>query len=236
MLRIVVNRLRCVFAVLIFELRILRWCGLRLFLRSMVHQLYWQRIFLVTIGQLDAPRPSSSFQCTASLASPDDIDELFGNLHQESPEGRYQLIDRKYYHEVGLGDCYVTRANNTNEICTVRWVVTPEHVKRLGWEDRYPLEDDEIMFENLYTFEKYRREGARTASSLQMKKIVLQQGFKRNKGNIEETNIPQREWGKKAGNKVCERILERHFLFRITRKTLERYDPPIPMADLTDIE
>ena len=236
MLRKTASKIQRTFSVVSFGLRILRWCGPRLFLRKMAHQLYGRTIFLSTTGQLDDPRPQSSFQCTASLATPDDMDELFHKLHHESPEGRYQLLVRKWYHERGLGDCYISRAADNNEICTVRWVVTPEHIKQLGWEDRFPLEEDEIMFENLYTFEKYRREGARTASAVQVRKIVRQQGFKRTKGYTDETNMPQRQWGEKTGSKVRARILERHFLFRVTRKTLERFDPPIPMADLPDIK
>ena len=113
------QKVKRTFIIVIFGLRILRWCGPRVFLRKMANQLYGRTIFLVTIGQLDAPRPPSSFQCTVSLASPDDVDELFRGLHHENPEGRYQLLVRKWYHERGLGDCYVTRATATNEICTV---------------------------------------------------------------------------------------------------------------------
>ena len=229
MFRKMAKRIKRAFTVVIFGLRILRWCGLRVFLRKMANQLYGRTIFLMTTGQVDAPRPASAFRCTTNLASPDDAEELFGKLRDESPDGRYQLLVRKWYHERGFGACYISRTTDTNEICTVRWVVTPEHVKQLGWEDRFPLAEDQIMFENLYTFEKYRREGARSASALQVRKIVQQQGYKRTRGYTDETNIPQLNWGEKTGNKVYARILERHFLFRVTRKTLEQYDPPIPM-------
>ena len=229
MFRNVARRVERAFTVLIFGIRMLRLCGLRLFLRKTVNQIYGRTIFLVTTGQVDAPRPASEFRCTTNLASPDDTKELFRELRHESSEGRYQLLVRKWYHERGLGDCYITRTIDTNEICAVRWVVTPEHVKRLGWEDRFPLAEDEIMFENLYTFERYRREGARTAAAHQVRKMVLQQSFIRNRGYVDETNIPQLKWGEKTGGKVRARVLERHFLFRTTRKTLEQYDPPIPM-------
>lgn len=223
------TKVRRAFAVVRFGLLILRWCGPRLFLRKMAHQIYGRTIFLVTKGPLDEPKLPSSFQCTVSLASPADVEELFSRLHHESPEGRYQLLVRKWYHERGLGDCYITRAADTNEICMVRWLITPEHVKRLGWEDRFPLEEDEYTSENIYTFKRYRRVGAGKASSILMTEIIRQLGFKRYKCYTDETNILTLKWSERAGDKVYERILERHFLFRVTRKTLAIYAPPIPM-------
>lgn len=216
-------------AIIRFGLLILRWCGIRLFLSQLAHQLYGRTVFLVTIDELEKARLLSDFQCTVKLASPDDIKELFDGLRTENPEGRYQLLVRKWYHERGFGDCYITRASDTNEICVVRWMVTPEHVKQYGWEDRFPLNEDEIMLENVYTFERYRREGARAASNFQVKQIALQLGHKRTRGYSDETNIPQLTWGEKAGNKVYAKILERHFLFHVTRETLETYNPPILM-------
>jgi hypothetical protein len=155
--------------------------------------------------------------------------ELFGMLRTESPAGRYQLLVRQWYHERGFGDCYIARAVDTNEICGVRWLIKYEHVKQLEWENRFPLDEDEYISENAYTFEKYRRVGSSVAASNMMKEIVSQLGLKRNKYYVDETNIPSLKWCEKAGDKVSERVLESHLLFRIDRKTLERYDPPIPV-------
>ena len=54
-----------------------------------------------------------------SLASPENVEELFSKLCYESPQGRYLLLGHKWYHERGFGDCYVTRATDSNEICFV---------------------------------------------------------------------------------------------------------------------
>jgi len=48
--------------------------------------------------------------------------------------------------------------------------------------------------------------------------------------------VEQRRHQEQDGALVRERIIERHFLFRVTRKTLERYDPPIPRVALQDIK
>ena len=230
MFRTVVIRVRRAIAILIYGLQILRWCGLRLFLNKMAHQLYGRTIFLVTTGQLGTPGISSSFQCTVGLASPDDVEALFSKFRHESPEGRYQLLVRKWYHERGFGDCYIARAADTNETCIVCWFVASRHIKQLRWEDRFSIEEGEIMIENVYVFERYRGTGAHATFGYLVWEIARQLGYRSRKAYIDETNIPQRRFMERNDSKVCARILERHFLFHITRKTLERYNPPIPMT------
>ncbi|UCB42558.1 MAG: hypothetical protein JSV77_08895 [Dehalococcoidales bacterium] len=232
----IATKARRVFAVVHFGLLILRWCGFRMFITKTLHQLYGRTVFLVTTGQLDNPLPPSDFKCTVKLASPNDVKELFSGIHTESPEGRYQLLVRKWYHERGYGDCYVTRTDDTNEICHVRWVVTAKHVRQTGWEDRFPLDEDEAMAENQYTFERFRRGGGRRATALQLREIVRQLGYTHSRGYTDVTNIEQRRHGENISAMVRARILERHFLFRVTHKTLEQYDPPVPMITLRDIK
>ncbi|UCB43347.1 MAG: hypothetical protein JSV77_01485 [Dehalococcoidales bacterium] len=224
-----VTRARRVFAIVRFGLLVLRWCGLRIFLRKMVHQLYGQTVFLITTGQLGNLGLSSSFQCTVSLASPDDVEELFSKLSQESPEGRYQLLVRKWYHELGFGDCYVSRASDTNEICVVCWFVTSRHIEQLRWEDRFSIEEEEIMIENVYVFERYRGTGAHATFGRLVWEMARQLGYRYRKAYIDETNIPERRFMEKNNSRVSARILERHILLCVTRKTLERYAPSIPM-------
>jgi hypothetical protein len=230
------RKVKNAFTVVRFGLLILRWCGLRIFVSKTLHQLYGRAVFLVVAKQVDREQLPSDFKCTVSLASPNDMKELFSALRTESPEGRYQLLVRKWYHERGFGDCYIVRAVDTKEICGVRWLITQEHVKQLGWEDRFPLEEDEYISENAYTFENYRRNGSAVAASNIIKDIVNQLGFKRYKYYIDETNIPSLKWSKRYGDKASERILESHFLFRISRKILEQYNPPVPVEAPPDSE
>jgi len=99
----------------------------------------------------------------------------------------------------------------------------------MGWEERYSLDEDEVMSENNYTFERFRRKGVSRATAIQIREIMLQLGYRHRREYTDETNIAQLRNEEKSGNMVRERILERHFLFRVTRKILERYDPPIPV-------
>ncbi|UCB42936.1 MAG: hypothetical protein JSV77_10905 [Dehalococcoidales bacterium] len=190
----------------------------------------------MTARDVDSHQHQSDFKCIVKLASPDEVKELFNGLRTESPEGRYQLLVRKWYHEQGFGDCYITIADDTKEICAVRWLITPGHIRKLGWEDRFPLDEDEVMDENLYTFERYRRKGVRLASASPMRKIVLQLGYTCYRGYTDVTNKEQRRHQEQEGSPISAILLERHILFRVTRKILERYDPPIPRTAFPDIK
>ena len=152
-------------------------------------------------------------------------------MSQESRKSRYQLLVRKRYHECGFGDCYIARTSDTNEICYAGWIVTSKHIKDIGWENRFPgVKDDEVLIENVYTLEKFRRKGVQRASSRQMHEICKRRGFRRSISWVDQKNIPQLIAGPNLGLRVFERVLERHILFRVRKKTIERFNPPVPIT------
>ena len=199
-------------------------------LLKLTHQLCSTTVFIGVTGRLDKSYSPSSVRCVVSLASPEDMEEFFGNTKYESREGRYQLLVRKWYHERGFGIPYVTRFGETNEICHICWVVTSQQIQQVGWEKRFPrYEGNEIMTENVYTLERYRRKGISAAAYRQLVKMLLLQGFEWDKGYIAADNTPQLLANRKDDGLAFEKVLERHILFHVTRKTVETYDPPIPV-------
>ena len=155
--------------------------------------------------------------------------EVFGQIRSESNEGKYQLLVRKWYHQRGIGIPYVQKTLDTNEICCVRWMVTAEDMRKTGLNDKFPeLEEDEFMLENVYTFERFRNQGVQTSSK--MSEITQSMGLTRIISQVAEDNVIELRALRRWDSRIFERVLERHFLFRVTRKTLEKYDPPIPVT------
>jgi len=68
-----------------------------------------------------------------------------------------------------------------------------------------------------------------------LREIIRKLGFKRAKAYIDETNISSLKMSEKSGDKVCERVLIRRFLFHDTRKTLQRYDPPVTASEALEM-
>ena len=212
-----------------YGLLILRLAGLRVTLQKLGHQLYGRTTFLFVTKSLDAPLPPASFRCTLVRASAEDVREFFRGVGRESRPSRYQVLVRRWYHERGFGDCYVAKAAHSNEICATIWMVTPKHIAELGWEERFPLNEDEVMFENGYVPERFRRQGVETAAIVQAVQIALDLGSKHRVAFVAEDNIPQIKSSHKQGERLRSRVLERHFLFRVTRRTIEEYDSPVPI-------
>lgn len=142
----------------------------------------------------------------------------------------YELLVRKWQHERGLGTCYIARITDTNEMCNIRWLVTSKSAREAGLEHRLPpLKEDEASMENVYTLERFRRKGIQTASARQVEALARAQGFRRVVSQVAADNIPSLRSNRSRGHKVRERVLERHLLFRVTRRTLDRFDPPVPI-------
>lgn len=227
------TEIKRLFDILRFGLLILLYTGPRVALQKLAHQIYGKTIFLGLVTQLDkidASSPSTEL-CIAAPALSHDVEEFFKNIRAESIEGRYQLLVRKWYHKRGLGKCYITRTSDTNEMCNIRWIVTAKDMIEAGFVGRLPeLKEDEANMENVYTLERYRNRGIQTASALQVRQIVKEFGFNRTVGQVAEDNIASLRSNKKRGGQVFQRVLERHLLFRVKRKVIERYEPPIPIT------
>ena len=226
----IITRAMRAFTVLRFGLLTLRYIGLRITIQKLGHQLYGRTIFYGTVKRLDDPPQQYMFDCYTTLASSEDIDEFFSNVNSESNEGKYQLLVRKWYHDRGFGDCYVTKAKGTDEICAARWVVTKKHLEEMGWEDRFSnLDDKDVLRENVYVLERFRRMGVQQSGSRDLNQICLEMGFTHAKGWVAEDNTPELRSCLKNNWLAFEKVLERHILFHVTRKTIETYYPPIPV-------
>ena len=230
--RSVSNRASRAFAVIRSGLLILQKAGLRIFLQKLGHQLYSSTVFLFMEKEPDDndAYPPSLHQCVVTPASPEDVEEFFQKMVYESEESRYQLLVRKWFYESGLHNCYIARTSDTNEMCHIRWMVTSRDMRETGYEIRLPtLKEDDVLAENAYTLERFRGRGINTAAARPIDEIYRKQGFRRIMSYIDENNIPSLKTSKKRGNKVFERVLERHILFRVTWKMIERFDPPVPI-------
>ena len=224
------TRIRRAFAVLRFGILVLRYAGLWAAIQKLGHQLYSRDVFIGTVKRLDDPPSQYTFNCYVALASLEDIYEFFSNINSESSDGKYQLLVRKWYHERGYGDCYVTKVKGTDEICAARWMVTKKHLEGMGWLNLFSeIGDKDVLLENVYVLERFRRMGVQQSGSRYMNEICLEMGFTHAKGWIAEDNIPELMACLKDDWLAFEKVVERHFLFRVTRNIQERYTQPIPV-------
>jgi hypothetical protein len=209
----------------------LRIAGPRVFLRQLRHQLYGRTIFIRTGRELrEWSMPVSGVNCYVRFATPDEVDEFFRKMDQESPESRYQLLVRRWFYESGFHRVIIAWTADTHEMCNIRWMVTARDMRDTGFESRLPpLREDEVNFENVYTLEPFRGRGIQNESVFQAGEMARMLGYKRTAGQVAEDNIASLKSNRKRGSHMSGRILERHLFFRVKRRTLESFDPPVPI-------
>lgn len=224
------KRIRRAFAMVRFGLLLLRRNGLRFTLQKLGHQLYSRALLVGVVKKLNEPPEPSTFECYQVRASPEDVEEFFANVDSESSEGQYQLLSNQWHHERGFGDCYVTKVKGTGEVCAAQWMVTAKHLQEMGWEKRYPgLSSTDVLLENIYVLERFRGMGVQRSGYPEMANICLEMGYTHARGWVADDNYPELAASLKSNWLMYERVVKQHVLFRVARRTVERYDPPVPV-------
>ena len=206
-------------------------------MQKLWHQLFSKTVFWGVVTGPEPPSRPAKFPCITVPASPEDMKECFDNIKLESKDGKYQLLVRKWYHERGFGTPYVTKTLDTKEICQVSWMITSGDLEQSNLRNLFPeLKENEVMFENIYTIERFRRLGVQASTAHQIHAIRMSKGMLWTKGYVATDNIPELRFGQQRGSQIFEKVSERHFLFHVTRKTLATFDPPLAIAELLDSE
>ena len=115
-------------------------------------------------------------------ASVEDINEAFQKIRTESRGSAYQLLNRRWLHECGCGTWFTARTTDTNDLCYFQCIISPEDNEKLekGFRNLFPkLNQEEILFEGAYTFEKYRRNRIAGSIMFDLMEMYKNRGFKR---------------------------------------------------------
>ena len=80
-------------------------------------------------------------------------------------------MSRRDFLESGIGTCYLFALTLEGKPCYVQWIVGPKDND--AFQERvhgiYPrLKPDEVMFEAVYTFESFRRQGIMSCAMAQI--------------------------------------------------------------------
>lgn len=126
------------------------------------------------------------------LASPQDMEESFQKASTESKESARLLLSRKWLYHRGLRNWYIARTVATDEPCFIQGVIQPEEnefieARLKNWFPR--LQEDEILLEGAYTFEKYRGNRLHPVVLADILDIYCKRGFHRVITYIEKNNI-----------------------------------------------
>ena len=166
-------------------------------------------------------RVSSSLQYVLRQASEKDVKELLAKAKAESKESVHELIQRKWFYECGFRDCYAARIADTGELCFVAWLISAKdsNLVKQGFNSRLPsLEEDELLLENCYTFEKYRGNNIMSSVLSELWELARNKGFKRLITYVRPDNVASLRVFEKLRLRKFEEILELKLFFFTRRK------------------
>jgi ribosomal protein S18 acetylase RimI-like enzyme len=210
--------------------RVVRYAALQLelggpkpFFTQLKRQVYNKNLFLGLEENLDTngKRIPSNLTYSLQQASEKDMEDLLAKAKSESKESVHELIERRWFYECGFHDCYVARTADTGELCFVAWLLSAKdnNLVNRNFKNRLPrLEEDELLLENCYTFEKYRGNSIMPSALLKLWQLARNKGFKRIITYVRKDNKSSLRAFEKLGLRKFEEIPELKLFFFTRRK------------------
>jgi len=206
-----------------YAILLIRIEGPILFFSHLKGQIYHKYAFVSLQKNLDTkslPLPCE-VKYSLHLASEEDMQEMLELARAEGKESAYELIGRKLFYDSGFRDCYVARSADTNELCFIQWMISPQVCQGLyrDFGNMLPmLESTDLWMENSYTFKKYRGKKLYPSALVDLAQIARDKGFKRILTYVREDNIASIKGCERAGFQIFGRGTEVKFLFPTRRR------------------
>ncbi|UCB43080.1 MAG: hypothetical protein JSV77_00065 [Dehalococcoidales bacterium] len=206
-----------------FAILLIRTGGFRVFLHQLQRQIYSRTTYYAMVKNLDTDitKVEAKIQYTLQLASKEDMDDVLNRVRFESKESTHELIQRIWFYESGFDECYIAKAADSGEPCHIHWMLfpRPDELRKRGFRGRLPiLQEDEVLGENAYTFEKYRGYRLAAAAGADMYEIARSRGAKRWIGYVREDNIAMQKSEERSGFQKFGEMHELKLLFFTMRK------------------
>ena len=192
--------------------------GLRVLVKQLWRQVYSTATYIGLEKGLDTKSGPvlCALEYSLQLASKDDMKEVLEEAKTESSESAHELVQRHWFYESGLHGCYIARTVASGALCHMQWLVSAkdELVIHRGFKNRLPrIKADEVLVENVFTFEKYRGSGLMSSVLVELAERAKNEGFKRMITYVRHDNTASLIGCQKAGFNKFEEIRERKLLF-----------------------
>jgi hypothetical protein len=153
------------------------------------------------------------------------LGERHGGDLSEGKSGKQRISpragERKGFYECGFRDCYAARTTDTGELCFVAWLISARdgNLVNRGFKSRFPsLEEDELLLDNCYIFEKYWGNSIMPSVLVELWELARSKGFKRMITYVRQNNLASLRALKKPGLRKLEEIPELKLFFFTRRK------------------
>ena len=135
-----------------------------------------------------------------------------------SPDDRRELIGRIRFYESGFKNCYIIKKDDV--ITYLQWIIYPKEnsiIQEHYAKKFYPLDSDQVMIENAFTFPKHRGRGYLLFATRQLLETARSQGFTSAICYIRSDRIASLNEFLNMGFKIIRMIKEYKFLGKVWR-------------------
>jgi CelD/BcsL family acetyltransferase involved in cellulose biosynthesis/L-amino acid N-acyltransferase YncA len=198
--------------------------GPNIFFRQLKNHIYSrsnQVSLTLDLEEYEIPKIDASIKYNLKLATPQDMDEVLEKAKSETRDMAQKLLFRKWMFEDGYENCYIARTADTNEICNIACIIFPTDDEKVAGKFRswFPrLQEDEVILEGAYTFEKFRGKRLHPSIIIDRLRICKEKGYKRVLAYIEEKNVASLKGAERTGFKQYGSAPELKLMFLTFRK------------------
>jgi hypothetical protein len=212
---------------------LLQFAGPKVFLKQIGMHFYTRDTYVGFVKDLSLENVPVQARIAYHLrpGTREDMNEVLSRLKYESKSDVIELLERKGFYDRGFDCFFVARTTETNEICHIKWFVTSKYNRLLRSCSHLMidhLQDDEVLTEYTYTFEKFRKTRVGAAVRFELSEMFREKGFKRVIGYASKSNPASLRSFEIDGYKRFEEVQRLKFLLTTRRKHVRTG----PVADI----
>jgi len=147
-----------------------------------------------------------------------DIDEILRSQAECDVSDKKQILSRMLFLKSGFENCHVIRIKN--KIAYMQWIIYPTEngiIKERYGNKFYPLNDEQVMIENAFTFPPYRGLGYLQSGTLQLLDLARAKGFRSSVCYIRKDNINSLREFTKMGFQITKLVTEYKLFGKVWR-------------------
>jgi hypothetical protein len=150
-----------------------------------------------------------------------DLKKIIQMVKVLDPDSKMEILSRILFYNYGFENCYIG-ITKEDEIAYIQWLIYPyentnieNHFKNIF----YPLRENQVMIENVFTFPKFRGLNLMPTISIRLLNIAKESGCKSAVMYVRKDRITALNENMKLGFKITKMITEYKFIGK-TKRTL----------------
>jgi GNAT superfamily N-acetyltransferase len=117
-------------------------------------------------------------QGTLCLVQPEDFMRILNQLEDLNGKDRREFLSRMIFYNHGFHSCYCVKVDE--DIACIQWLLEPVDnplIEKYYKRQFYPLHQQQVIIDNVFTFPRYRGRGYLSMISTHLLTLALEKGY-----------------------------------------------------------